>query len=99
MKQFVTATLAALTLLLAIAVISDLISPYRPDQITITPDMIIVPEMQQYEEVRILNAFYQDFHDSLGINYVYDHDWEETANALGIPVDSLTIDMYVAYLK
>lgn len=56
---------------------------------------------QQYvhDQVVILNSVeFSGVHDMLGIPHVYNYDWVETAFALDIPVDSLTILKYIKYI-
>jgi len=98
--RFVTAVAGAIAILFIAMLIGDLVVP---SQITIEvePDMIIIPEIgtSEYEQVNILNNEYQAFHDSLGIDQVYDHDWVETANAIGCSVDELTIERYIRFMS
>ena len=55
-------------------------------------------KMWKYEEVYYINETYDNFLLLLGIDEVYYHDWEETANSLDIPVDSLTVNMFLKHL-
>lgn len=74
----------------------------RPKPIIITDDMVEVSMTvtNEYEEVVILNGVeYKATMDSLGITHVYYHDWEETANALDIATDCLTVALYLQHIK
>ena len=103
-RLFIIISAVMITILLA-GVIGDFIQP-RTIEVTITPDMIIMPEIPNdkpreyyYHEVELLNGpEYKSFHDSLGIPYITDLDWQETAWALDVPVNELTIEMYKRYL-
>ena len=54
----------------------------------------------KYNQVHILNTQYKAEHKEACIPYpVEDHDWEETAHALGLPVDSLTITAYLEHIS
>ena len=79
----------------------------RPSPIIIDGSMMtVLPEVgsheteTRYEEVIILNGVeYKATMDSLGITHVYYYDWEETANALDIAVDCLTVALYMQHIK
>ena len=54
----------------------------------------------KYNQVHILNTEYKAEHKDACIQLpIQDHDWEETANALGLPVDSLSITAYLDYIS
>lgn len=54
----------------------------------------------KYYQVHDLNRYHQQEHIDACIPYpVEDHNWEETANAIGIPVDSLSITAYLGYIS
>ncbi len=54
----------------------------------------------EYYQVFLLNRDYKEEHKAAHILLpIEDHDWEETANALGIPVDSLSIATYLDYIS
>lgn len=55
-------------------------------------------KMWQYEEVYRINEIHKPTLDALGIDEVFYYDWEETANSLDIPVDSLTINAFLKHL-
>lgn len=50
-------------------------------------------------QAMLANDSIMDIHWFCGIDTIYDHEWEETANALGIKVDDLTIDQYMKELQ
>lgn len=107
MKVGLAFVLVAIITMVA-AVTKDILFPYDPISHP-EVDYVINPARGSYEsridganlywEVTILNRDYKAFHDSLGIDHVYDRDWVETANAMGLPVDCLTIDMYLDFMK
>jgi len=51
-----------------------------------------------YHEVYIINHIYADSLKALCVEPVEYYDWEETANSLNIPIDSLTIDMFFKHI-
>ena len=54
----------------------------------------------KYYQVHDLNRNHQQEHrDAHILLPVQDHDWEETANAIGIPVDSLSITAYLHHIS
>ena len=54
----------------------------------------------KYYQVHALNRNHQEAHRDAGILLpVEDHDWEETAHAIGIPVDSLSITAYLEHIS
>ena len=55
-------------------------------------------EMWKYEEVYRINDIHDVTLDALGIDEIFYYDWEETAHALDIPIDSLTINMFLKHL-
>ena len=52
----------------------------------------------KYEEVYRINNVHSATLDALGIDEIMYYDWEETANSLDIPVDSLTINVFLKHL-
>ena len=52
----------------------------------------------KYPEIYIINELYGEWMLSEGICLQEDHHWEETSNALDIPLDSLTIEDFIYYL-
>ena len=58
------------------------------------------PERYYPEVVYMLaNDSIMDIHRFWGIDTITYYDWEETANALGLPTNLLTIPMYMDYLQ
>ncbi len=55
-------------------------------------------EYTQVQEM-LANDSIMDIHRFCGIDTIYDHEWEETANALGVKVEDLTIDEYMKELQ
>ncbi|MHA1199463.1 MAG: hypothetical protein ACTSQF_09070 [Candidatus Heimdallarchaeaceae archaeon] len=52
----------------------------------------------KYEEVYHINNVHSATLDALGIDEIRSDDWEETANSLDIPIDSLTINIFLKHL-
>lgn len=54
-----------------------------------------------YPEVvyMLANDSIMNIHRFWGIDTIEYYDWEETANAVGLPVNMLTIDIYMDYLQ
>jgi hypothetical protein len=52
----------------------------------------------KYEEVYRINDVHAPTLDALGIDEIFYYDWEETAHSIGIPVDSLTVNMFLKHL-
>lgn len=55
-------------------------------------------ENWKYEEVYRINEVHKPTLNALGIEEVFYYDWEETANSLDVPVDSLTLNMFIKHL-
>jgi len=64
--------------------------------IFVAPDLY--SQDSKYPQVDTMNnsEFHLSIHEELGIYPPEYYDWEETANSIGIDVDSLTIDLYYA---
>ena len=66
----------------------------------ISKDRMQTYSSHDYYQVHILNTKYKEKMAEYHVHSpVTDGDWEETAHALGIPVDSLTTGMYLLHLK
>lgn len=52
----------------------------------------------KYEEVYRINDVHKPTLDALGIEEIFYYDWEETAASLDVPVDSLTVNMFLKHL-
>ena len=76
------------------------------------PDIIVLPETGSYDtsldgdgslypSVAWMqgNDSIMGIHAFWGITMIYDSDWEESANALGVPTNCLTIDMYMDHMQ
>jgi hypothetical protein len=65
----------------------------------------IVPAEALYEHYypnvvyMLANDSIMDIHRFWGIDTITYYDWEESANALGVPAEIMTIDMYMAHLQ
>jgi hypothetical protein len=55
-------------------------------------------KMWKYEEVYCINDIYVSTLEVLGIDEILYYDWEEAAHALDIPIDSLTINVFLKHL-
>jgi len=55
-------------------------------------------DMWVYEEVYRINDVHKPTLDALGIDEVFYFDWQETAHSLGIPIDSLTVNMFLKHI-
>ena len=55
-------------------------------------------DMWVYEEVYHINDVHSETLKALGIDEVFYFDWQETAHSLGIPIDSLTVNMFLKHI-
>lgn len=89
-------------IMIAIALISHFVN--NLDRVKQVRDDLVAESMHQahyYPEVAYMlaNDSIMDIHRFWGIDTIEYYDWEESANALGVPVELLTIDMYMDYLQ
>jgi len=52
----------------------------------------------KYEEVYRINDVHSATLNAVGIEEISYYDWEETARSLDIPIDSLTVNMFLKHL-
>ncbi len=52
----------------------------------------------KYDQVYTINNTHDATLTALGIEEIFYYDWEETANSLDIPIDSLTINTFLKHL-
>lgn len=52
----------------------------------------------KYEEVYRINDVHSATLNAVGIEETFYYNWEETAHSLDVPVDSLTINMYLKHI-
>lgn len=98
-EQHLIASIA--TMLVVIMTIGFFMKP-RP--VMPAPDVIEATNMISYSydkhtEVTYINEVHAHVLDSLGIDSIRDDDWVETANALGVDVEDLSITMFMDHLK
>ena len=76
----------------------------KPRPVTNEPDIIKDTHMISYSkhkhsEITYINDVYDRELDSMGVDSVTDSDWEETAHALGVDLDDLTILMFMDHMR
>jgi len=65
--------------------------------------VVVADEIQEqqaavYHEVYLINHKHQEELEELGIEKIEYYDWEETAHSLNIPIDSLTISIFMKHI-
>ena len=66
--RLLIATVAMVTAVLLLMVISDIINPYSPIEVVIEPDMIILPEGESYLLVDDDGEYWNESANALGID-------------------------------
>ena len=70
----------------------------KPIVVDVTPHLVTY-SYDKYTEVTYINDVYDDELSGLGVDKVYDHDWEETAWSLGTTVEELTIVAFMDHMR
>ena len=76
----------------AITLLNAWAHPSRPTHVN---NFVYIPQVAQM----LSNDSIMDIHRFWGVESIADYDWTESANALDVSIDELTIDMYMDYLQ
>jgi hypothetical protein len=107
-----TSFLAACVVFILLAIVSMIVADFTDDNVQATARGVYVTGDSEpsydptidgsiYTEVTYMlgSDSIMDIHAFWGVEPPTDYDWVETAFSLGIPVDCLTIDMYMDHLE